>query len=200
MSIERGSVLCGVTGSGKSSIIELLKGKDPTDPCLTSDTSVTSKIKIKTLGVSLFDTPGFLDNRQANDRKILFTDCLGFIKNSGVKVTSLFLCMTYNERLNEEAILWYSDAVAAFRAPPERVFVVLTKADSAFARKIAEKMKNEIRDKLPGCKVLMCGVDYTQEVVNAMQASKKWEPLDLEGAFYSSEELLTLLRNEEKGV
>lgn len=82
-------LVCGVTGSGKTSLINMLFGEKRVPPAHQSD---TSSVKGRVLnGAVLIDTPGFLDNRWKDKRDELFNAMLQYVHTHQLHVKKVLL-------------------------------------------------------------------------------------------------------------
>lgn len=94
-----GVLMCGVTGAGKTSLIQLLCGKKKVPPSTASATKKTSIIEYTEAPVALVDTPGFLDNRKSEDRETLFNGMLKTIHDNRISVRRVFLLFSGKHNL-----------------------------------------------------------------------------------------------------
>jgi len=189
-------IVCGTTGSGKTSLLRMALGLEPTPPGLTSDTKETTSMDIE--GTTVIDTPGFLDNRKSQDPSLLFKGMLSFVAKKQLQVKKVFLCLSGLERLNADAVHWFADMAAATRADPDRLCVVLTKCDSALQVKQAAALAKDVNTALPQVTVITSGYQRVDEFTALLRSTSALTPLQVANTFHTSEELTVMLASVEK--
>jgi len=117
-------ILFGRTGSGKSSIINMLKGEGPLISGLESTTLSLDKeiIEIKDKKILLLDTAGFGDTRHVADQNII---------NSLIDINckSILYCIPCTEKFTNDIAINIVEICCYYEMNVNNVILVITKCD-----------------------------------------------------------------------
>jgi len=119
------NLLCGLTGSGKTSLITQALGFPRIDHSARSDTSQCAFYQIGDKYV--MDTPGFLDNRINLDRSQLFNNTIKELNNHSCLIGKIFFVCPPQDRIPDQAAKWLADFIIVFSGVP--ITIVFSKVD-----------------------------------------------------------------------
>lgn len=163
------SLVLGVTGSGKTSLINLANDDDVVDPSLTS---MTSYPVMRIVGDvhNVLDTGGLLDNRIGVDRTQMFNAVINALRQSDRRLRRIYFCHAASERMYDEVLPWIADVLDVFAEC--KVVVVLTKHDteSAERRTLKSGIMGTMSKLFEGCDIICVGENNIKPFLDDLTA------------------------------